>query len=137
MFGMAIEDGAVTANPVRASSARISVGKKSPRALTPEEAARLVGWMRASERAVALDIPDLVDWMLATGCCIGEALALRHGPNVDGKPLLDLEANTWEINATVVRVPKQGLLVQRRPKTAAGLARGRSTRLRYSDGADA
>ncbi len=35
--------------------------------------------MAASEPAcVALDIPDLVDWMLATGCRIGEALALRH-----------------------------------------------------------
>jgi integrase len=77
-------------------------------------------WLRANERAAALDIPDLVDWMLATGCRIGEALALRHGSNADGRPLLDLDANTWEVNATVVRVPKQGLLVQRRPKTAAG-----------------
>ncbi len=69
---------AVAANPVRDSSARISVGKKSPRALTPEETTTLVGWLRANQRAVALDIPDLVDWMLATGCRIGEALALRH-----------------------------------------------------------
>lgn len=120
MFGMAIEDGAVATNPVRHSSARISVGKKSPRALTPEETLTLTDWLRANERAVALDIPDLVDWMLATGCRIGEALALRHKPNSEGKPLLDLDARTWEVNATVVRVPKQGLIVQPRPKTAAG-----------------
>lgn len=120
MFRMAIEDGAVSTNPVRDSSTRISVGKKSPRALTPGETLTLIGWLRASERAVALDIPDLVDWMLATGCRIGEALALRHGPNADGRPLLDLDANTWEVNATVVRVPGQGLVVQPRPKTAAG-----------------
>lgn len=120
MFRMAIEDGAVSANPVRDSSMRITVGKKSPRALTPDETVTLRAWLRANKRAAALDIPDLVDWMLATGCRIGEALALRHGPNADGKSLLDLEANTWEVNATVVRVPGQGLVVQARPKTAAG-----------------
>ncbi|HEV7204791.1 MAG TPA: tyrosine-type recombinase/integrase [Jatrophihabitans sp.] len=120
MFGLAIEDGAIAANPVRDASARISVTKKSPRALTREEVTTLTGWLRANERALAADIPDLVDWMLATGCRIGEALALRHGSNGDGRPLLDLDAKTWEVNATVVRVPKQGLLVQPRPKTAAG-----------------
>lgn len=120
MFGLAIEDGAVAVNPVRDSSARISVGKKSPRALTPDETTELTERLRTNDRAVALDIADLVDWMLATGCRIGEALALRRGLNPDGKPLLDLDAKTWEVNATVVRVPKQGLLVQPRPKTAAG-----------------
>ena len=120
MFGLAIEDGAVAVNPVRDSSARISVIRKSPRALTPEETKTLTGWFRSSERAAVLDIPDLVDWMLATGARIGEALALRHGVNNDGKSLLDLEAKTWEVNATVVRVPGQGLIVQPRPKTAAG-----------------
>jgi integrase len=58
--------------------------------------------------------------MLATGCRIGEALALRHGSNSEGRPLLDLAAKTWEVNATVVRVPKTGLIVQPRPKTEAG-----------------
>lgn len=120
MFGLAIEDGAVSMNPVRESSARISVGKTSPRALTPGETASLTALLRASERARSLDIPDLVDWMLATGCRIGEALALRHRADADGKPLLDFKAKTWEVNATVVRVPKQGLIVQPRPKTAAG-----------------
>ena len=62
--------------------------------------------LRANDRALALDIPDLVDWMLPTGSRIGEALALRHATNGDGGPLLDLEARTWEVNATVVRVPK-------------------------------
>jgi hypothetical protein len=40
--------------------------------------------------------------MLATGCRIGEALALRYGTNGDGKPILDPEVRTWEVNATVV-----------------------------------
>ncbi len=120
MFKLAVEDGAIAANPVRDSSARISVSTKSPRALTVDETAMLTGWLRDNERAVALDIPDLVDWMLATGARIGEALALRHGTNADGRALLDLEAKTWEVNATVVRVPKKGLIVQSRPKTTAG-----------------
>jgi integrase len=120
MFASAIEDGATNANPVRESATRISVGRKVPRALTPVETARLVELFHASARANELDLRDLVDWMLATGCRIGEALALRYGTNGDGKPLLDLEAGTWEVNATVVRVPGEGLVIQPRPKTAAG-----------------
>ena len=120
MFALAIRDGAIAANPVRDAVARISVSARSPRALTRSETARLTGWLRGSPRAVEADLPDLVDWMLATGCRIGEALALRYGANRDGKPLLDLDAGTWEVNATVVRVAGQGLVVQPRPKTAAG-----------------
>ena len=37
-----------------------------------------------------------------------------------GRLLLDLDAATWEVNATAVRVPKQGMVVQPRTKTAAG-----------------
>jgi integrase len=96
MFGLAIADGAITVNPVRHADSRISVGKKSPRALTLDETNWLVTWLCANERANELDIPDLVDWMLGTGCRIGEALALRYGTTGDGRPLLDLEAATWE-----------------------------------------
>jgi integrase len=120
MFALAIQDGAVAVNPVRDATTRISTGKRAPRALTAAETGRLVELFRTSERAAQLDLPDLVDWMLATGCRIGEALALRYGTNGDGKPILDLGARTWEVNATVVRVPGAGLTVQPRPKTTAG-----------------
>jgi integrase len=120
MFALAIQDGAVAVNPVRDSSTKISSGKRAPRALTVEETSRLVELFRSSDRAAELDLPDLVDWMLATGCRIGEALALRYGTNGDGRPILDLDARTWEVNATVVRVPGAGLTVQPRPKTTAG-----------------
>ena len=120
MFAMAIQDGAVAVNPVRDSTAKISTGKRAPRALTAAETGRLIELFRTSDRAVEIDLPDIVDWMLATGCRIGEALALRYGANGDGKPILDLEAGTWEVNATVVRVPGAGLTVQPRPKTTAG-----------------
>jgi len=120
MFALAVEDGAVSVNPVRDASARIRVARRPPRALTREEALRLGRLLGASARALELDLPDLVTWMLATGCRIGEALALRYGTNGEGRPLLDVDARTWEVNATVVRVPGQGLRIQPRTKTAAG-----------------
>jgi len=120
MFALAIEDGAANSNPVRDSVARISVAKKAPRALTREETNALVLLFHNSDRARELDLPELVDWMLATGCRIGEALALRYGLNGDGRALLDLDAGTWEVNATVVRIVGHGLVVQPRPKTEAG-----------------
>ncbi len=54
---------------------------------------------------------------------IGEALAVRRGANAEGEPLLDLDRNTVEINATIVRVKGEGLIIQERPKTAAGWRR--------------
>ena len=120
MFALAIEDGALAVNPVRDSNAKISAGKRAPRALTVAEMYQLRDLFRISDRAVELDLPDLVDWMLTTGCRIGEALALRYATNGDGKAILDLDARTWEVNATVVRVPGAGLTVQPRPKTTAG-----------------
>lgn len=120
MFALAIADGAVTSNPVRDAGARLNTtAKKAPRALSVEDTGRLVELFHSSPRAAELDVPDLVDWMLATGARIGEALALRTG-KADGRPLLDLDAGTWEVNATAVRVPKQGMVVQSRTKTAAG-----------------
>ena len=121
MFRLAVRDGAVSTNPVRDSGARIrSTAARSPRALTVDETRRLTRLLRGDPHAVELDLPDLVDWMLATGCRIGEALATRMGPNRERRPLVDLDAGTWEVNATVVRVPGEGLVVQPRPKTEAG-----------------
>jgi integrase len=55
-----------------------------------------------------------------TGARIGEVLACRYGTNADREPLLDLEAGTWEVNATIVRVSGEGLIVQERTKSEAG-----------------
>lgn len=120
MFAIAVEDGATPTNPVRDSTARISIQRKTPRALTPVETTRLRALLAESDRARELDLCDVADWMLATGCRLGEALAARTGLNADRKPLLDLDAQTWEVNATIVRAPGKGLLVQPRPKTKAG-----------------
>jgi integrase len=45
--------------------------------------------IRADERARHLDLPDLIDWMLYTGCRLGEALACRE-------QTIDLDHLTWE-----------------------------------------
>lgn len=122
MFGLAVRHDAIPANPVRET--RPIAGKRGVvRALTEREQDDITDRLRSSERAVLLDLPDLVDFMLATGCRIGEAMAVREGTNRDGEPLLDLDAGTVEINATVIRIKGKGLIVQDRPKTAAGWRR--------------
>jgi len=90
------------------------------RTLTAAEVDDLTSRLRTHRRAVELDVADLVDFMLGTGLRIGEACAVRTGKNADGQPLLDREAGTLEVNATLVRVRGEGLRIQERPKSAAG-----------------
>ena len=123
MFRLAVRHGAVTVNPVREAAPVIAPRKSRIRALTRSEVEDMMRLLRAHERAVQLDIPDLVDFMLATGVRIGEALAVRRGTNADGEALLDLDHNTVEINATIVRVKGKGLIIQEWPKSAAGWRR--------------
>jgi integrase len=58
-----------------------------------------------SELACQADLPDLVRFLLGTGCRIGEALALTW-PNVD------LERHLINIDSTLIRVKGQGLLIK-------------------------
>jgi integrase len=123
MFRLAVRHGATSANPVR-EAAPISAPRMSRvRSLTQDEVDELRRLLRAHSRAVELDLPDIVDSMLGTGVRIGEALAVRQGTNADGEPLLDLGHATVEINATIVRVKGEGLIIQEWPKTAAGWRR--------------
>src|SRR6185312_9199162 len=118
--GVAVRHGLMPVNPVRETEP-ISAGAKRVRALTPAEVEDLTDKLRTDQRAAALDLPDLIDLGLATGCRIGELLAIRDGAfDEDGDPVLDLDAGTVEINATVIRLKGQGLTIQSRPKTAAG-----------------
>ena len=123
MFRLAVRHGAMVTNPVREAAAISKPRKRPVRSLTPAEVDQMMGLVRGHQRACDLDLPDLVDVMLGTGVRIGEALAIRHGINVDGEPLLDLDHSTVEINATIIRVKGVGLIVQEWPKTAAGWRR--------------
>jgi integrase len=120
ILGLAVRYGALATNPMR-STRRISAPKKPrARALTTEQAELISDRARSDTFAVEHDLGDLIDWMLATGCRIGEAIAVREAPNDDGDPVLDLTAGTWEVNALIERVRGQGLVLQHRTKTDAG-----------------
>jgi len=114
MCKLALLYDALDANPVRDSMTIPQRRKEAPRALTPDETTELVDKLRSDEDAVnRYDLADLVEFMLGTGARIGEVCAARD-------EVLDLDSRAWEINATIVRVKGHGLVVQPRPKTAAG-----------------
>jgi integrase len=89
----------------------IACPRRRVRALTVGEAADLQVRLRADPTAVRLDLPDFVEFMLGTGVRVGKACAIREA-------VLDLNARTVHINATVVRVNGAGLQIQPRTKTA-------------------
>lgn len=95
--------GALPVNPLK-SIRKIHRGvKEPPRALTVDEQIRVMDAPRTWQRAIDLDIPDLIDWMLGTCMRIGEACAVRDRA-LNGRQLLDLDAGVVEVNATVVRL---------------------------------
>jgi integrase len=112
MLGLAVRHGALTHNPIR-DVARITRPHRPVRALAREEVAQLRAALRTDDAARVLDIPDLVDFILGTGLRIGEACAVRWSA-------VDLVAGVLEVNSTVVRTRERGLIVQERPKSAAG-----------------
>ncbi|MGR0218634.1 tyrosine-type recombinase/integrase [Agromyces sp. ZXT2-6] len=60
------------------------------------------------------DLADIGDFLIGTGCRIGEALALRW-------KAVDLSRGVVVLSATVVRVAGEGLVVQDFPKTEASI----------------
>jgi integrase len=106
----AVRHGALPVNPVR-DTRPIACPRKRVRALSLGEAADLLRRLRDDPAAVRLDLPDFVEFMLGTGVRIGEAAAVREA-------VLNLDAGTVHINATVVRVNHAGLQIQPRTKTA-------------------
>lgn len=144
MCKLAVSYEAMPTNPMRdAISIRGGSRKPPRRALTVADETTLCDLLRSDQAAIDLDLPDLVDWLFGTGCRIGEALAARDGFNGDGEPLLDLDAGTWEVNATLVRIAGHGLVIQERTKSDAGwrritlpdhlvqMVRGRRSRLMF------
>ena len=100
-------------NPVRDVEALESPSTREARALTDEECRQWLAILDGSEFARQVDLPDLVRFLLGTGCRIGEALALTW-------PKVDLERQVIVVDATLIRVKGQGLLMKP-PKTKAGV----------------
>ena len=112
VMGLAVRYGAVTHNTVREAERIESRPKREPRALTGRERVQLLEQLQSDEKAVRRDLPDLVFFMLATGCRIGEALAVVWSE-------VDFDAGTVRITSTLVRVKGEGLL-RKRTKSRAG-----------------
>ncbi|WP_448612319.1 site-specific integrase [Geodermatophilus sp. URMC 60] len=110
--GLAARHDALDRNPVRDTGSLKAPTKKAPKALTADEARKLLAQLDADETARSRGMPDLVAFMLASGCRIGEAAAVTWGD-------LDLDAGTADVRATIVRVTGQGL-IRKSNKTASG-----------------
>jgi integrase len=94
--------GAIPSNPVR-DVGRIEGTKKDVRALTRTERVDLLVRLDDDEEALRFDVPDLVRFMLATGCRIGEVIAVQDDA-------IDWHAETVAIRANIVRVRRVGLV---------------------------
>jgi integrase len=111
LMRLAVRHGAVTINPVRETARIEGTPQRKPRALTAEERQQWLAALEASEPARVWDLPDLSLMMLATGCRIGECLAI-------GWDEIDLEHATVDVRWRLVRRTGVGLL--RLPSTKSG-----------------
>lgn len=111
MLGLAVRNGAVRTNPVRELE-RIRQKREGAEALSLEQLDALLVAVRGDTRLRELDLVHVIEFMADTGCRVGEALALRWKS-------IDLAAGTVTLNATVVRIMGEGLLLQEHGKTEA------------------
>jgi integrase len=102
----------VTVNPVREIRLAAPKPKDAPRALTIAEARQLRAWVTYDHCAVDHDVPDLLAFLVATGCRIGEALGLTWDR-------VDLDHGTVVIDRQAIRIKGQGLRLMP-TKTDAG-----------------
>jgi integrase len=110
MFGIAVRNDVLRANPVLGVAGIQKTNSRAATALPLDGVAAFRASIRADDELCRLDIVDLFDFMLFTGCRIGEALALRWTH-------VDFEANGITFSATVSRARGLGLILQEHGKT--------------------
>jgi integrase len=111
MCALAVRHDALTVNPVR--EVRLTTPKKdTPRALTIAEARQLLAWVTYNHYAVEHDVPDLLSFLVATGCRIGEALGITWDR-------VNLDHGTVVVDRQAIRIKGQGLRMMP-TKTDAG-----------------
>jgi integrase len=108
---LAARHGALTVNPVREVARIDRAPARRPRSLTAEERKQWLDVVEASKQARQWDLPDLTRMMLATGCRIGECLAI-------GWTEVDLDTKEVDVAWHLVRATGAGL--QRLPSTKSG-----------------
>jgi integrase len=111
MMRLAARHGAVTVNPVREVGRIESTPRPAPKSLTGQQRQQWLDAVAASETAQAWDLPDLSLMMLATGCRIGECLAI-------GWDEVDLDQASVDVCWRLIRRKGVGLL--RLPSTKTG-----------------
>jgi integrase len=112
VLGLAVRHGAIATNPVRDIARIIANHRRQAPALNPDERKAWIALLKVDEDAVRRDLPDLCEWMLATGVRIGEALAVTWEE-------VDLAAGTVRIDYTLIRVKGVGL-IRKSTKNRAG-----------------
>ncbi|WP_035880368.1 hypothetical protein, partial [Cryobacterium sp. MLB-32] len=112
MMGVAARSDAVRVNPVREID-NIARSRAGAVAIPLPELPHLLAAVSADERLRELDHVDVMMFLAATGCRLGEVLAVQWGA-------LDLMAGTVAIRANVIRARGQGVLLQDHTKTTAG-----------------
>ncbi|MFC4631288.1 tyrosine-type recombinase/integrase [Promicromonospora alba] len=105
MLDVAVREDALTANPARSVTPVPATASEDVRALAVPDVIKLRAALATDEKATAIDLHDLVDVMLATGCRPGEALALRWDE-------VDLTKHVVYLTGTVVREKGVGLFRQ-------------------------
>jgi integrase len=102
MLGMAVRFDIIPANPIREVS-RITPQKAEVQALTAEQVRQLREQLAQDNKALRGDLPDVIGVMLATGCRVGEAVAVRWDD-------VDLEAGTLTITGKIIRKKGVGIV---------------------------
>lgn len=113
MMGLAARSDAVRGNPVR-DLAPLSRRTRGATAVPLDRLPELVAKVRADEGLQRLDLSDVIEFLVGTGCRVGEVCGLRWD-------VVDLENGTVSIQANVVRARGRGIILQDHPKTAAGV----------------
>ncbi len=108
---LAARHGAIAVNPVREVGRIEATPRPAPKSLTSTERQQWLDAVAASEKARTWDLPDLSLMMLATGCRIGECLAI-------GWDEVNLDEATVDVCWRLVRRTGVGLL--RLPSTKTG-----------------
>ena len=121
MLDVAVRHDAIAVSPVR-TTARLRRTKRGARAITVEDLSALPRavreWMNKDRPGPRPnhDISDIVDLMLATGCRIGEILALRW-TDID----LNGDQPTLTVRGTIKSEPGRGTYRKPRPKSDASV----------------
>lgn len=118
IIGVAARHGAIDRNPLRDVAPIASKPKQEAVVLELGQLADLRRKLYADRQAQLQDVVEPIDYMLATGVRIGEALALRwHDLDID----VDLEHDEAGTTRTVATVVKGR--IQEHPKTPSGQRR--------------